>query len=288
MQKGMWLMAAVLALAPVMASAAGPGAVRKQVESSMLVTGEIEVDEQGAVSTLLIDDMEKLPAGIVGFVQGQVSQWSFEPVLRDGVATPARSRMSVRLVGKRVDEDSVRIAIRHANFPGPPPGEGESVTHERMDPPRYPKPAVRGGAQGTAYLVLRIARDGTVADAIVEQVNLRVVASETQMTRLRDLFAKASLDAARKWTFKPPTRGAGADEDFWSVRVPVDYQMDSRSRRSTGYGTWQAYIPGPRQSIPWDNDSEATGFSPDALAEGGVYMAGGDRGLRLLTALDAG
>ena len=282
--KSVWFVALALALAPLMATAAGPREVRKQVESSMLVTGEIEIDAQGRVSNLLLDKPDKLPGGIAEFVKGQVLQWTFEPVLSDGRPTPARSRMSVRVVGKRIDDDSVTIAIRNAIFPGPAPGEGESVTHVAMKPPSYPMPAARGGAQGTAYLVLKISRDGTVADAIVEQVNLRVVASEAQMTKLRDMFANASLTAARRWTFKPPTRGEGAAEEFWSVRVPVDYTMDS-GRRPTGYGQWQAYIPGPRQTIPWSEDAEAAGFSPDALAEGGVYMAGAESGLRLLTAL---
>lgn len=269
------------------AGAAGPREVRKQIESSLLVTGEIEIDAQGEVSELLIDKPEELPRGIAEFVKGQVLRWTFQPVLLDGNPMPARSRMAARVVGKRIDEDSVSIAVKHASFTGPEPGEGESVTHIAMKPPSYPMPAARGGAQGTAYLVLKISRDGTVADAIVEQVNLRVVASEAEMTRLRDLFAKASLTAARRWTFKPPTRGEGVGEEFWSVRVPVDYTMDT-GKPKTRYGEWQAYIPGPRQTIPWGEESEAAGFSPDALAEGGVYMAGAESGLRLLTPLDGG
>lgn len=285
--KSVWLAALMLAFSPLMATASGPGAVRKQVESSMLVTGEIEIDARGRVSNLLIDQQDKLPGGIPEFVKGQLVQWKFEPVLRDGRPTPARSRMSVRLVGKLIDDDSATITIRSADFPGPVPGEGESVTHISMQPPRFPAPAARSGAQGTAYLVLKVSRDGTVADAIVEQVNLRVVGSESEMTRLREMFSKASLTAARRWTFKPPTRGAAAGEEFWSVRVPVDYLLGTTSVL-TRYGKWQAHIPGPRQTIPWSQENEAAGFSPDALAEGGVYMANAESGLRLLTPLGGG
>ncbi len=285
--KKLWILALVLALVPGAALAAGPGAVRKQIESSMLVRGEIEIDAQGRVSKLLIDQPENLPSGIPEFVKSQLLQWQFEPVLRDGQPTPARSRMSVRLVGKRIDDKSATIAVRNADFPGPEPGEGEAVTHVSMKPPSYPMPAIRAGAQGTAYLVLKISREGAVADAIVEQVNLRVVGSESQMTRLRDMFAKASLTAARRWTFKPPTRGEAAGEEFWSVRVPVEYTMDEATGPAR-YGKWHAYVPGPRQAVPWSEEAEAAGFSPDAMAEGGVYMAGTGTGLRLLTPLNGG
>ena len=50
--KSVWFVALALALAPLMATAAGPREVRRQVESSMLVTGEIEIDAQGQVSNL--------------------------------------------------------------------------------------------------------------------------------------------------------------------------------------------------------------------------------------------
>lgn len=287
--KNFWLVAAALALAlaPLMALAAGPGAVRKQVESSMLVTGEVVITADGRVDTIALDQPEKLPTGIVDFVQGQVRQWTFEPVLREGRAVPARSRMSVRVVGRKIDKDSVSIAIRNAAFPGPAPAEGESVSSRSMRPPSYPRAAASGGATGTTYLALKIDRDGKVADVIVEQVNLTVVASENEMVKLRQLFANASLAAARKWTFRPPTTGELAGAEYWSARVPVDYRLDGQRPR-TGYGSWQSYVPGPRQSIPWQEDPESASFSPDALADGGVYLAGAQNQLRLLTALDEG
>ncbi len=285
--KNSWLVAAALALVPLMATAAGPREVRKQVESSMLVTGEVAITADGRVDTIALDQPEKLPPGIVDFVQGQVRDWTFEPVLREGRAVPARSRMSVRVVGKKIDKDRATIAIRNAAFPGPAPAEGESVSSKSMRPPSYPPAAANGGATGTTYLVLKIGRDGKVIDVIVEQVNLTVVARENDMVKLRKLFANASLAAARKWTFRPPTIGELAGAEYWSARVPCEYLLDGQ-RPGTAYGSWQSYVPGPRQSIPWQEDSESASFSPDALAEGGVYLAGGKNQLRLLTALDQG
>jgi hypothetical protein len=272
---------------PMLALANGPGAVRKQIESSMVVTGEVEITEAGQVAVVELDEPAKLPPGIVDFVHGQVSQWTFEPVVREGRAVPARSRMSVRVVGKRIDNDAATITIRNAAFPGPEPREGEAVASVAMRPPGYPEWAARGGAQGTAYLVLKIGRDGKVIDAIAEQVNLKVVASEQSMAKLRALFADSSLAAARSWTFRPPTVGEEAEAEYWSVRVPVDYTLHNAKRRP-GYGRWEAYVPGPRQTIPWADESESPGFSPDALADGGLYMAGASETLRLLTSLEEG
>lgn len=282
--KSVWLLAAALALAPLMATASGPGAVRKQVESSMLVTGELVVDQQGSVVALQIDQPDKLPVGVLDFVRKQVSSWSFEPVLRDRKAAPARSRMSLLVVGKRVEGDSFSIGIKSAAFRGPPPGEGERVSEASMQPPRYPGPAAKAGATGTAYLVLKVGRNGRVAEAVVEQVNLEVVASERDMATLRKLFADSSLAAARKWKFTLPTAGRAAEEDFWTVRVPIEYKMHGISQRD-GYGIWNVYVPGPRATIPWAAEAQP-GFSPDALAAGETYIAGA--GPRLLTPLDGG
>jgi hypothetical protein len=65
--------------------------------------------------------------------------------------------------------------------------------------------------------------------------------------------------------------------------VPVDFKMGDRIK--AGYGKWEVYIPGPRQTIPWSKE-ERPGFSPDSLADGGVYMLGMSTGPKLLTPLD--
>lgn len=283
--KNIWLLATALALAPLMAMAAGPGAVRKQIESSMLVEGTIEITAEGTVRSLGIERQEKLPEDLVAFVQQQVALWTFEPVLVDGTATPARSRMALRLVARRLDDTRMTVGIRSASFNGEAPEPGAAVDAISMKPPRYPSQAVRSGVAGTVYLVLKIGREGRVEDVVVEQVNLRVVASDKEMTRYRALLADATLKAAREWTFQAPIIGELADDEFWSVRVPTDYTFD-RSR-GDGYGQWQAYVPGPRETVPWKTDEDPA-FSPDALADGGVYTAGAAQGPRLLTPLDGG
>lgn len=279
------LLLALLA-ATAVAAGTGPGAVRKQAESSMLVTGKIDIEADGAVSALAIDREEKLPGGVVAFVRASAKQWKFEPVLREGKPVPARAPMTLRIVAKRLQDDAYRVEIRHASFATYDHGDRSAVTSLQMAPPSYPEAAYRVGASGSAYLLLKVMRDGTVADAAVEQVNLRIVASESEMKKLRDIFARSALAAARKWTFRAPTEGKAVAAPYWVVRVPVDYALRDQPTENTsgGYGRWISYIPGPRERAPWADAEDAAGFSPDALAAGGVYMVD-NNGPRLLTPL---
>ena len=282
-----------------MAHAAGPRAVREQAEMSMLVTGMVLVDADGSVSGWEIDQREKLPDYVANLVERSAPVWKFEPVLVDGKPHAVKARMSLRLVAEKLDDGDFRIAISNGYFgreamsrkerkaldrdgnsdDGQP---DDSVRPIAMRPPGYPETALQVGARGTVYLVLRIGREGAVEDVAVEQVNLRVVGNENQMRRMRDMLSKPAAYAARKWTFRVPTAGDSAGQDYWVVRVPVDYEF---AGVKTKYGQWQAYIPGPYQRHPWRDDDDGD-RGPDALADGGIYEAG--KGLKLLTPLQQG
>lgn len=276
-----WLVVLALALFSLTATARGPGAVRKQVETSMMLKGTIEVSSDGDVTAYVIDKADELPPGIVKFVRDNVDSWRFHPVIVDGKAVAIRNKMSVLLVAKKQAEDQYTLRLQAASFDPLEVEEARELIRKKMDPPAFPEVAVRTGVTGTVYLVLKIGRDGKVQDAIAEQVNLRIVDSENRMERYRRWLTDASLQAARKWEFTPPTKGEEAEAPYWSVRVPVDYRFHGTPDFEVG--KWEAYVPGPRQIHPWAENEEA-GYSPEALAAGGVHMIGGN-GLRLLTPL---
>ena len=277
------LLAAACLLASVAAFAAGPRAVREQAEASMLVTGKIQIDTTGKVTRYTLDEKDKLPAGVVRLLDQAVPNWTFEPVLIDGKAMNVSTDMSIRVVAKKASDETYSIGIRSAGF-----GDSSGRPEERpralsMPPPSYPEDAARSGVAGTVYLLLRTGRDGKVIDAIAEQVNLGVVASENVMDRWRRRLADTSIRQTRRWSFIPPTEGDEAKLDYWVLRVPVVFSLDDPHGKKTAYGRWQSYVPGPRQSNPWQENREGSDFSPDTLAPGGAYLAGS--GLRLLTAL---
>ena len=291
----MWIPLAGLLLfaASCAVFAAGPGAVRKQVEGSMLVTGRVTIEQDGSVSGWTIDQREALPTGVSGLVDRVAPQWQFEPVLVDGQPVRGNARMSLRVAAKRLDDGNYEVWIRDGYFgrDALSPEErvagalrDEYVSAVEMRPPSYPMRALEVNAQGTVYLVLRVDRQGRVADAIVEQVNLRTIGSETQMRQMRDMLAKPALARAREWQFNIPTAGEWKDDDSWSLRVPVDFFIADRrdAGRQVGYGQWDTYVPGPRAPVPWET-GDAASISPDTLIAGEVHQAGASR--KLLTPL---
>ncbi|HEY0334943.1 MAG TPA: protein tonB [Stenotrophomonas sp.] len=282
---GITLLAVGMLVVAASASAT-PSSVRKQIESSLLVTGTVDIEPDGSVSVLAIDKEDKLPESVVTFVRESGMQWRFEPVVRDGKAVRARSPMSVRVVAKKLEGNEYRITLAGASFDRYDAEDPEQVSAIKTTPPTYPEKAWRVGAAGSAYLVVKVGLDGKVQEAVVEQVNLRVAGTEMEMRMLRGVFAKNALAAAKDWTFRPPTQGKRAQAPFWSVRVPVSFTLQGLPTEDS-YGKWISYIPGPRQVAPWAQDEEGAGFSPDTLADGGVYMANG-RSPRLLTPLQGG
>lgn len=260
------------------ATASEPAAVRNQVESTLLVKGMIDLDANGRVDGYTLERQETLPPGIIALFARVVPQWRFEPVQIGGKASATRESMSLRLVAKKLDNGNFRAEIRGAHFGQARPGE--SVSGANFSPPNYPEAAAKSGVGGIAYLVLKIARDGRVEDAVAEQVNLRVIDGKREMKLWRELLARAALQAATRWTFKPPTAGEEVGAKYWSVRVPVDFIAGQHKIKDH---EWQAYVPGPRQAIPWIADSSALPAA-DALAAGGVYPL--NSAPRLLTSLN--
>ncbi|OUL16654.1 hypothetical protein B0X78_04020 [bacterium AM6] len=260
--------------------------VRRQAEASMTLSGVIDIGREGQVEGFQLDHREKVDAGVAGFVDKAVQSWRFEPTLVDGKPMPARTTVHLRLIAGNMEGNSMQVRVVDARFGklgGSSAPSTDDVTAAKTRAPVYPPQAASIRGQGTVMLLVKVGRDGKVADVIAEQTNLTVVGPERTMNQLRDVLAKASVRSAREWTFNPPTTGEDKDRDFWTVRVPVNYFFDKQSER---YGRWSAYIPGPRQQAPWKTGEEIQVAGTDLLPEGGVYMVGrAQEGPRLLTPL---
>ena len=278
-----WVLAWALLWGNGVAEAANTrGEVRKQVEASVLVQGAIDIEPDGRVAGYQIDQQKALTPAMVAAIDPIIRAWRFEPVLVDGKAVRARSPMGLRLVA-RPDGDNFKLRIAGVNFGRTDEDNDESPSARgKLERPAYPSEAVYDGVGGVVYLVVRIGRDGTVEDVIAEQVNLRAVGTELEMERYRKLLTAAAMKVARRWRFNYPTRGEDADKPFISARVPVDFIHSARPEEKVG--EWIAYVPGPRQSVPWRN-WDAAMQAPDAIAAGGIYP---DRptGPKLLSGLD--
>lgn len=249
------------------AFAGGRSDVRSQVEASLLVQGTIDIDTQGQVTGYQLTEQASLPPPLLAIVDRRIREWRFEPVVVDGKAVGARSPMQVRLVTKR-DGDRFLFRIAGASF-GTTRGEGEVPSaNGTLVGPRYSEYAYTSNVGGTVYLVVRIGRDGSVEDAVAEQVNLRSLGSEREMARFREILADSAVTAARKWKFVYPVRGEWADAPFVAVRIAVEFL--ARDMPSERAGKWLPYVPGPRQAVSW-RSWDAAYQAPDAIAVDGVY-----------------
>ncbi|WMJ70730.1 energy transducer TonB [Stenotrophomonas sp. 24(2023)] len=260
--------------------------VRATAEATMVLSGAITIGIDGAVEGMHLDRPDEVDPQIAAFIQKTVGAWRFQPTRVEGEAVPAQARMRVRLLGKALPDGGTEVALRSVDFSQYDGNATDVVTAGSLRPPAYPGAALTINGQGTVLLAIKVDRAGRVADAVVEQVNLTSIGPERTMAELRTVFSKASLAAARKWTFQPPTTGADKDKPFWTVQVPVSYAINPKKEQ---YGRWKAYIPGPRQAAPWLPAEHRPQADSDLLPAGGVYMVDGTRkGPELLTPLAEG
>ena len=281
-----------LALSAVLLCSAGvvpevnariPAAVIAQAEMSMLLTGKVDVDAQGRVTGLTVDEQAAYSAGVLDYVRRTAMAWQFEQILRDGDPVAFTSPVSMRLIARQAGEGSFEIRMDSASFGDGDKNDPASVRSVRMTPPRYPEAAFRAGITGTVYLAVNVGRDGKVRDVAAEQVDLTSAGNERVMAQAREVLARASLQAARGWTFRAPEQGDAVAADSWNLRIPVTFQLSDQQRATPRPGQWQPYIPGPRQRVPFLNKED--GPLNSSLREGGIYMAGRP-GPRLKTPLE--
>jgi len=268
-----------LCLSPVFAQNARQ--MRSEVEASMLVTGTVDIERDGAVAGYALDQEDKLPAEAVNLVRRFVPQMQFEPVLDGGAPIATRAKMSLRLVAAPVGEGQMRITIRSAHFVNEASADAtRTVRSSNLQHPSYPTEVASMGGKGTVYTLVQVAPDGSVRDVAIEQVNLTVLGSAREMASIRESLAKSVRRTARRWQFTPPSDGSAPERGYWLVRVPVEFSFYGDRER---YGQWSAYHPGPRNSPAWALP-DPPGFSPDTLVAGTAHPA--ESRFRLLTPLE--
>lgn len=265
------------------AAGKGPGAARKQIESSMLVTGSIDITPAGEVASYALDAPERLPKGLVDLAARAIPHWKFEAVALQN-AQVSRSKMSLQFVATKLDGGRYSIELRNASFYSGNAGESVSVDHARSRLPTYPMQLMNEGVSGTVYLQLQIGRDGKVLNIDASHVNLRVIGDQGAMARWRRMLSRASITAVKDWTFNVPTTGPDAGEPHWFGTLPVSFTFEDQNLPE--YGQWETYVAGPRTILPWLRDAKIADGALDALTPNRFHPA--QEGRRLLTPLQGG
>lgn len=243
-----------------------------QAEASMLLAGSITISPQGAVQAYTVDKSADLPAPLQQLLSRSVPHWRFEPVTSNGHAVAAKAAMHLRIVAKSTDKDHYALRIASHWFGNAANEYG--LTRKDHPLPHYPGRELKERVSGTVYLVAHINRQGQVDKVAAEQVNLRASGPETLMRLWRKDLADASVHAVSHWTFNIPTSGLAATRQAWIVRIPVAYSIRAMgTAEASRYGTWTAYLPGPREKISWLKPETSIPGSADALPDNGLYLA---------------
>lgn len=266
------------------------GRVLDQAVNTLAVKGSIEIDASGKVQRYALEHPEAYSESVRGMLARVVPQWTFHPVLVDGVPVAARSAMYLRLQAEPIGDGQFRIVVAGATFDddgSAGPGTQVDVDVRAMPPPKYPLDEMKARIGGQVLVVVRIGRDGRVEDAIAEQTNLDQLGTKKAMARWRRDLETAAVATLKHWTFTTPTRGPDAGAPYWSVRIPVVYTAGDTAPPGTP-GQWDSYVPGPRRVIPWATEEEQAlaDNGLDALPGSGIFPL--KPTLQLLTPLNAG
>jgi hypothetical protein len=282
MRRIVWGMAVGLILLAGSAQAGTAAVVRRQIESSMLVSGVVSVDATGAVTAHAFDQRDKLPGPVVALLDQALPQLRFRPAEQDGQPHAVQARMSLKVVVNQVDPQHVALRLSSAHFTeaAPPPTEVASLA--KRTGVMYPEDAQKSGVTGTVYVAVRFDRSGQIVDAEAQQVNLKLTDSESRMRHWRDVLARPTVAAVRRFRFSPPTTGPHAGDATFTGILPVTFLLDGQ--RPPRYGEWDTYVPGPKQDIAWLHGSaDRESDNSDAVPDGEFAMTGSE--LQLLTPL---
>lgn len=230
-------------------------AYAETAELRMPVVGEIGIDPAGAVFDYRIDS--ELTAPVKALVERSVRQWKFEPVLRNGTAVHAKARMHLTLIAHPVD-GGFQLTVEQARFSG-------YRKTASMNPPRYPPEAVQAGISGDVLVAVRVDALGKVVDAIAVQSSWPYMKiSESSMRYWGKVLEKASVAAARKWTFEPGD-AAQPESAETTLVVPVSFRVDVPLATEG----WRQESAGPARPIPWLEPGQQS-FDASGLKQGEV------------------
>lgn len=249
--------------------------VSKLAEASLLVKGTVQLNADGSVHDYVLDHQEKIPSAALDLIQRNVPSWKFQ-----FSATPTslvKESMSLRIVAKATDEKNMKLSISGVQFDDVNDQRTEYVHSVDRVMPTFPQFSLRDRVSGRVYLLVRVGKDGKVADIAAEQVNLRKYMPQTNMAPYRDDLAKAAIAAVKKWIFSVPTSGRWAQSPYWYVRVPVNFHIANENldlNSGDDYGSWEVYVPGPRLNIPWVANKRLLAEAADTTPDGTTHQLG--------------
>lgn len=227
-------------------------------------TGDIEIGPQGEVHSYKLDGGLSPP--VEKLVEQSIRQWRFEPITVNGNPVIAATRMRIVLQALPTGSDGYRLRVEDVWFGDP------SREKNDMQPPHYPRNAVRAGVGAKVMMVVKIDAEGNVERVHAEQVSLSQESRRDSVNqRWRKEFAEASARAAEQWSFDI-SETIGGNPVGTSVRVPVSYTLGDN--RDNVNNTWHGFVPGPLNPIPWPTGGSVADAGATTLKDGEVRSLG--------------
>jgi beta-lactamase regulating signal transducer with metallopeptidase domain len=102
----------------------------------------------------------------------------------------------------------------------------ENISYRRMSPPKYPNEAVKAHIGAKVRLKVLIGMDGAAQSVDVEELDLiypKTARAGIDEAAISTAFARASIDAAKVWTYNPGWK-EGKPYAGYAI-VPIDYSV---------------------------------------------------------------
>jgi TonB family protein len=274
----------VVVLAQLLASVGARAGDRLAVQAAgesvmtMRVDGDLLIDSQGRVTEYSL--RTALDPSLRQMLDKAVPAWRLEPVTQGGRPVNAKTPMRIILAAREVpagyevridnvvfapitpeDHAAAKASLLAARergesigLAGEQPREPAFITHQKMQPPRYPKGLMIAGVEGTVLLSLRLNPDGTVAEVAASQSSLlNVKGRSSVLDKARALLEQESMRAAAQWRYAVAAAHPELlDAEDLTLRVPIEFRM-GRDDGKVGAldGAWRLEFRGPNLPAPW-------------------------------------
>ena len=204
------------------------GTVLPDATYKLTVHGDLYIGPEGTVTDLELRNAD-LTTEIAALVDRQVRKWRFEPILVDGRAVNAKTRMKLELSLEPV-AGGHQLRVVGVGF-------GNPVRHSRrLRPPDYPMEARRADVGADVTLLLTIDAEGRVAKVDVRSTSLTGKGPQEVMVAWADMFEHSAKLGARRWRFEM-TESVDGKPVSTRVLVPVSFRIEGMERN------WVTMVP---------------------------------------------
>jgi hypothetical protein len=248
----------VLAAALALVTGASPAALPlvEPPVATLHVDGDLVIDATGAVTSYHVTS--SLPPDFAHKIEEVARTLRFEPVLVDGKAVRAQTRMRLTLAGPMRDNGDVEARVDNVTFPGEEgvdamgeaaPGLRMRVSHRA--PTLYPESAARQGLDAEVLVVVKVGLDGRIEDAAVRQSTLlEARAAPALVAKVLQEFERETLRSVRRWRVDVQVDpGAHPDDRDRTALVKFSYHV--MGTRQAGDGQWRWETRSSKRQAPW-------------------------------------